>query len=191
MKHNRETGIAAMSAKSAATMGKSATLSRASLIKKVAQCVGVALLAYTSYFTISHWCLQSVEVIGTSMSPTLQPASVCFLNRFVYLLRAPERSEIVVLRDPTDNTFAVKRIIAKEGDLVYIHGGQVYVNGRLLHENYLPARTKTFPTTGPSEFRLRLGGDEYFVLGDNRRDSADSRIYGAVPRQNILGAVIP
>jgi len=174
-----------------ALSGRPAALGRAVLVKKLAQCAGVALLAYASYFGISHFCLQTVEVVGTSMTPTLQPASVCFLNRFVYLVRDPKRSEIVVLRDPTDNTFAVKRIIAKDGDLVYIHNGQVYVNGRLLRESYLPASTKTFPTSGGAELTLRLGGGEYFVLGDNRKDSADSRIYGAVPRQNILGAVMP
>ena len=166
-------------------------VSRGALAKKLAQCAGVALLAYASYFTISHFCLQTVEVEGPSMSPTLQPASVCFLNRFVYLVREPERSEIVVLRDPTDNSYVVKRIIAKEGDLVYIHGGQVYVNGRLLNESYLPARTKTYPISGGTDFSLRLRGGEFFVLGDNRPNSADSRIYGPVPRQNILGAVIP
>lgn len=171
--------------------GNSTTESRKHLGKKITQCVLVAMLAYASYFAISNFCLQSVEVVGTSMSPTLQPKSVCFLNRFVYLMREPQRSEIVVLRDPTDDTYAVKRIIAKEGDVVYIHNGQVYVNGRLLHEAYLPARTKTFPITGSPEFSCRLGGGQFFVLGDNRRNSADSRIYGAVPRQNILGAVIP
>jgi len=163
---------------------------RSILVKKIGQCGAVALLAYASYFAISHFFLQSVEVVGTSMAPTLQPASVCFLNRFVYMVREPQRSEIVVLRDPTDDCFAVKRIIAQEGDLVYIHAGQVYVNGRLLRENYLPARTKTFPTLGGNELTIRVGTGEYFVLGDNRKNSADSRIYGPVPRQNILGAII-
>ena len=159
-------------------------------MKKLIQCLGVAALAYLSYFTISHFCLQSVEVVGTSMSPTLSPSSVCLLNRFVYLVREPQPSDIVVLRDPADDCFAVKRVIAKEGDLVYIHAGQVFVNGRLLEEAYLPARTQTFPGLGRDELVIRLAPGEYYVLGDNRKNSADSRIYGPVQRQNILGALI-
>jgi signal peptidase I len=190
MKHLGQSLGGSESAESAAVSGKTTIPGRGALVSKVLQCVLVGCLAYASYFAISHFFLQSVEVVGTSMSPTLQPQSVCFLNRFVYLVREPERSEIVVLRDPMDNSFAVKRIIAKAGDVVYIHDGQVYVNGRLLEESYLPARTKTFPYTGRPELSLRLGGNQYFVLGDNRPNSADSRIYGAVPRENILGAVI-
>ena len=190
MKHERESEVQGESSNVVSSRVVATAHPRGVLLKKLAPCLIVALLAYGSYFGISHYFLQTVEVVGTSMWPTLQPANVCFLNRFVYLVREPQRSEIVVLRDPADDCFAVKRIIAQAGDLVYIHAGMVYVNGRLLQENYLPAQTKTFLTSGRDELTVRLRSGEFFVLGDNRKDSADSRLYGPVARQDILGAVI-
>jgi len=160
------------------------------LVKQFCQCILVAGLAYASYFLISHFVVQSVEIVGQSMSPTLQPQGRYLLNRWIYCWRNPQQSEIVVLRDPVTSDHAVKRIIAGAGDTVYIKNGRVYVNGQLLHEAYLLPGTTTFTYAQMNELFVRCGRDEYFVLGDNRRDSADSRIYGPVPRQNILGALI-
>jgi signal peptidase I len=125
------------------------------------------------------------------MYPTLRDSERYVLNRWVYHLREPEPSEIVVLRDPSDNGFAVKRIIAKAGDSVHVKDGRLYVNGKLMREPYLAPETMTYP--GP-KYREQLwicGVNQYFVLGDNRNNSSDSRVYGAVPRQNILGLVVP
>lgn len=163
---------------------------RAAFVKQLGQCVLVMWLAYGSFFVISHYVLQSVEVDGSSMCPTLQPADRYFLNRLVYHLRDPHRSEIVVLRDPTDGVYAVKRVIAGAGDSVHIIDGKVYVNGKLLDEPYLTPGTPTYTFARINELSIRCGKDEFFVLGDNRRNSSDSRVYGPVNRQNILGAII-
>ena len=80
------------------------------------QCLVVAVLAAASYFVISHFLLQSVKVVGRSMVPTLCDSQHYLLNRWVYYVRAPQRSDVVVLRDPSDNGFSVKRIIATPGD---------------------------------------------------------------------------
>ena len=72
----------------------------------------VAALATASYFFITRYVLQSVQVMGTSMLPTLHDSDQYFLNRWVYDFRAPRRGEIVVLRDPTDGAYCVKRVIA-------------------------------------------------------------------------------
>jgi signal peptidase I len=154
------------------------------------QCGVVTALALASYLLISHFILQSVQVVGVSMSPTLRNAGFYLLNRCVYLVRHPQPNDIVVIRDPLDQCYSVKRIIAVAGDTVYIKAGHVYVNGHELVEPYLPPNTSTFAYERRTEQWVRCRQDEYFLLGDNRQNSADSRVYGPVTRQNILGAII-
>ena len=157
---------------------------------QILQCGIVAAVALASYIVINHFLLQSVQVVGVSMSPTLKNAGYYFLNRGVFLIREPQPKDIVVIRDPLDESFSVKRIIAREGDAVYLKGGRVYVNGQQLVEPYLLPGTPTFALERQKELSVRCSKGEYFLLGDNRGNSSDSRIYGPVPRQNILGAII-
>jgi signal peptidase I len=159
-------------------------------LQQIYQCLSVAALAMASYFVISHFLLQSVQVVGQSMAPTLQDSQHYLLNRWLYLLRAPKRSDIVVIRDPIDNSYAVKRIIGTAGDSVYIKGGQVYVNGVKLTEPYLTKGMPTFTYSRSTEQLIKCGQDQYFVLGDNRGNSTDSRTYGVVQRDKILGVIV-
>ena len=151
----------------------------------------VAILTY-GFFQFSHrYLVQTVQVDGVSMSPTLQNAQCYFLNRIVYLVREPRPQDIVVLRDPETTGCAVKRIVARPGDCVFVKNGQLFVNGEPLAEPYLSPGTRTYAN---EHYRAQMwicGVNQYFVLGDNRNNSADSRIYGAVSRANILGMVTP
>lgn len=151
----------------------------------------VACLSYFSFFLISTFVLQSVLVVGNSMSPTLQDSHRYILNRWVYHVRDPKPGDIVVLRDPADNGYSVKRIIAKAGDSVYFKGGHLFVNGKELSEPYLSKGMPTYPGPETSEQLFVCGSGKYFVLGDNRINSCDSRVYNGVPRENILGLVVP
>jgi signal peptidase I len=150
----------------------------------------VAAMAVASYLALSHFILQSVKVVGCSMMPTLHDSERCLLNRWVYYLRSPQPGDVVVLHDPTDRTLAVKRVIAKSGDSVLLQGGRVYLNGQQLQESFLPPGTPTFPYLSLREQSFRCGPNQYLVLGDNRTDSADSRTYGLISRQDILGLIV-
>jgi signal peptidase I len=161
------------------------------LLKQAGLCLLITVLAYGVFQLITHYVLQSVQVVGASMTPTLHDSGRYILNRWVYHVRDPQPSDIVVLRDPTDDCYAVKRIVAKEGDTVHVKNGHLYVNGKLLSEPYLPPDTPTYPAPKVREQLWICGVNQYFVLGDNRNNSADSRVYGTVPRQNILGMVMP
>jgi signal peptidase I len=159
------------------------------LLQQLYQCVSLAAMALVSYLIISHFILQSVQIVGVSMVPTLRDSEKYLLNRWIYHFRAPKYNDVVVLRDPVDQGFAVKRVIATAGDRVELRDGKVYVNGRKLQEPYLAPGTPTFPYSKPND-SFTLGKDQYFVLGDNRKNSADSRTYGPVPRRSILGMII-
>jgi signal peptidase I len=162
------------------------------IIQQFLSCMLVAAVAYGCFQFITHYVLQSVQIVGGSMSPTLHDSERYVLNRWVYHLREPQPKDIVVLRDPEDKCYAVKRIIAQQGDRIYVNkAGQIFVNGELLNEPYLPPGTMTFASAKVREQMWICGTNRYFVLGDNRNNSADSRIYGAVPRKDILGLVLP
>ncbi len=161
-----------------------------SFLRQLYQALSVAALAMASYFFISHFFLQSVQIVGVSMAPTLFDSERYLLNRWAYYLRAPERGDIVVIRDPIDHAFAVKRVIAAPGDSVYLKDGSVYVNGRKLNEPYLASGMPTFPYLTLKEQLFQCGRGQYFVLGDNRKNSSDSRTYGLVPRRDVLGLIV-
>jgi signal peptidase I len=150
----------------------------------------VTILAMVSYLLFNHFVLQTVRIQGQSMLPTLHNADCYFLNRLIYHLHSPHRGDVVVLKDPTDGGYAVKRVIASSGDSVYFKSGRIYLNGHKLKEPYLLPGTPTYTFAQTQEELIVCGNDQYFVMGDNRNNSFDSRFYGPVPGRNILGALI-
>lgn len=160
------------------------------LALRVARGLAVFAMAFAAYLFISHFLIQSVKVVGTSMDPTLRNSQMYLLNRFAFFVRSPQPSDIVVLRDPADQGLSVKRIVARPGDTVVLRKGALFVNGKVLSEPYLPEGTITYPGPYVKEQTFTCAPGQFFVLGDNRMNSADSRIYGPVSRSAILGLLV-
>src|SRR3984957_7372859 len=132
---------------------------------------------------------QPVKVEGTSMMPGLTDQERIFINKYTYKLGAGsiEREDLVVFHYPYDPTQSyIKRIIGLPGDSVQISDGSVYVNGRLLSEPYVPVEYRDHVSL-PKE---SVPPDKYFVLGDHRSSSNDSRVWGFVDRKEIYGKAV-
>jgi signal peptidase I len=130
---------------------------------------------------------QPVKVEGTSMLPGLEDQERIFINKFVYRWEAITRGDIVVFRYPRDTSKSyIKRVIAVSGDRVVIDRGRVYVNGKLLKETYVPAAYIDFR----SYPEIVVPEGEFFVLGDHRSMSNDSRDFGPVDDSYISGKAV-
>ena len=140
------------------------------------------------YFAVTHFVIQSSSVEGDSMEPTLETGDRYFIHRWLYFVRAPQRGELVAIELPRLEGLPVKRIVALPNERVRIRNGRVYVNHRPLREPYLPDGTYT--SGGPLGDALYVVEDgTYFVLGDNRDESLDSRHFGAVRRDDLMGRI--
>ena len=132
---------------------------------------------------------QPVKVEGTSMMPTLTDQERIFINKFTYHygLGEVQRGDMVVFWYPLDTSKSyIKRVIGVPGDMVWIDEGDVYVNGKRLVEDYVPEVNRDRVSWGPKQ----VPADDYFVLGDHRNSSNDSRTWGFVDRKYIYGKAV-
>jgi signal peptidase I len=124
------------------------------------------------------------------MLPTLHNEERCLLNRWIFHFRQPRRGDIVVIRDPGDNGYSVKRVVALQGDRIHLDRGPFILNGKPMNEPYLPGPILTYPKPTVNEQEIVCGKNEFVVMGDNRMNSVDSRHYGPISRKRILGLII-
>jgi signal peptidase I len=130
---------------------------------------------------------QPVKVEGTSMAPLLSDQERIFINKFVYHFEPIGRGDVVVFWYPLDRTKSfIKRVVGLPGDEVEIRRGRVYINGKTLEEPYVPSQYIDTAAYGP----VQIPRDEYFVMGDHRISSNDSRIFGPVPSAFIYGKAV-
>jgi signal peptidase I len=142
-------------------------------------------LAISAFIII--FLYQPVKVEGVSMMPGLEDQERIFVNKFVYRWEPIQRGDIIVFRYPRDTSKSyIKRVIGVAGDRVRIVNGQVYVNGEALDEDYVPSDY----ADGRSYPELVVPRNSYFVLGDHRTMSSDSREFGAVNDRYIYGKAV-
>ena len=145
----------------------------------------VISLAISAFIIV--FLYQPVKVEGTSMMPSLDDQERIFINKFVYRIEPIQRGDIVVFRYPRDQTKSfIKRVIGVAGDDVHIVDGRVYLNGKMLVEDYVP---KIYQDERSSPETI-VPPDYYFVLGDHRSLSNDSRDFGLVESSYIYGKAV-
>ncbi len=146
------------------------------------------VIAIALVLVIRFFLIQPFYVKGASMEPNFHDHEYLVIDEISYRLHQPERGDVIVIRYPRDpSQFFIKRLIGLPGETIEIHRDEVVITTAgsqtiVLSEPYLAPDT---PTTG--EIRLTLASDEYFVLGDNRTASLDSRSFGAVKKSYVVG----
>lgn len=167
--------------------------------KEVLEWVASILIAVVLALTIREYVFTLVKVQGASMEPTLSNSDRLYVNRFFY---TPEKGDVIIFEPASAPGHPyVKRIIATEGDTVYIDftTGDVYINDVLIREPYIKEKTKKKgmyiinqeKTVGYSrENPIVIKPDHYFVMGDNRNNSKDSRELGQIPKEEIMGGAV-
>jgi signal peptidase I len=145
----------------------------------------VISLAVSAFIII--FVYQPVKVEGTSMMPGLSDQERIFINKFVYRYESIDRGDVIVFRYPNDPSKSyIKRVIGVPGDRVQISFGRVYVNGKRMSEPYVPDQysdERSMP-------EMIVPPDSFFVMGDHRNMSSDSREFGAVGRDYIYGKAV-
>ncbi|HZP02160.1 MAG TPA: signal peptidase I [Terriglobia bacterium] len=145
------------------------------------------ILSILLAFIVVVFLYQPVQVEGNSMMPRLSNHERIFINKFVYRFEPIRRGDIVVFWYPLDPSKSyIKRVVGLPGELVAIQDGHVLVNGRVLDEPYIPPEYfdhQSYPS-------VRVEPDHYYVLGDHRESSNDSRVWGTVERKYIYGRAV-
>ena len=145
----------------------------------------ILLLAVVAYFGI-NFVTERIRVESISMEPTLHEGNFVMVNKLAYHWGEPDHGDVVVFKyplDPDGTPPYIKRIVGLPGDVVVIKNGVVTVNGQALEEPYIMEAPRY-------DGKWTVPGDSLFVLGDNRNRSSDSRIWGMVPYENVIGKAL-
>lgn len=156
--------------------------------------IETVIIGFTLFLVVYLFFAQPHQVNGQSMVPNFQNGEYLLTDKISYRFGEPKRGDVVVFHAPDSANCPegtgcdfIKRVIGLPGETIEIKDNAIYVNGTKLEEDYIP---DTFPTQ-PGAFTqgrvVTMGPDEYFVSGDNRPYSSDSRAWGPLPRENIVG----
>jgi len=144
----------------------------------------LALSLIVVFGFVRPFVVEPFYVPSDSMNPTLRSGDSVLVAKFAYRLADPQRNSLVVFESPTDtNKILMKRVVGVAGDRVAVRDGVLFVNGERKSEPYVNYRLTDSTFFGPA----RVPEDHVFVMGDNRSNSVDSRSFGAVPEEDLLG----
>lgn len=149
----------------------------------------VIVFAVGIFFFVYLLIMRPHKIKGPSMSPNFPDSEYLLTEKVSYYSRDPKRGDVVVFTPPVSQTDEyIKRVIALPGEKISLNGGKVYINGQQLQESYLSSTVYTFGESflGEGEEYMVPNG-EYFVLGDNREHSSDSRDFGPITKKEISG----
>lgn len=155
----------------------------------VMELLQVVVFAISIFLFVYLLILQPHKIKGASMEPNFHDGEYLLTDKISYRLGSPARGDVIVFKSPpTYRDEFIKRIIALPGEEVKVENGKVHINGRELEESYIPDTTKTDPGRfTPEGQTVQIPPESYFVLGDNREHSLDSRNIGPVGREHITG----
>lgn len=150
----------------------------------------IVIIAFVVMVGFRYFVAEPFIVSGSSMVPNFHNREYLVVNKMTYRFNEPQRGDVIVFRYPKDpSQYFIKRIIGLPGEKVKVENGKVYVynnenpDGSVLGEPYLSNEDITFG----KDDTVKLGSDEFYVLGDNRLASSDSRVWGILPREDIVG----
>ncbi|HCI81805.1 MAG TPA: signal peptidase I [Ktedonobacter sp.] len=154
------------------------------LVREVIETIVLTVLM----FLIIRLAVQNFQIQGHSMEPSFHDQELVLVDKWTYLFHAPARGDVIVfVAPPQPDQDYIKRVVGLPGDVVTVQGTQVYINGKLLQEPYVKPYNQG---NQYSSFTNRvIPPNDYFVFGDNRNGSSDSRDWGCLPRANIIGRV--
>jgi signal peptidase I len=156
-------------------------LKRSHLAREIVETIALTILIFLAI----HFTVQNYQIDGTSMTNTLQNGQFVLVNKVAYLFHAPERGDVIVCHEPDEpGRDVIKRIIGLPGDKITLNSTDVWVNGVKLNEPYIREKYN------PRADTIIVQPDQYFVMGDHRQDSKDSRYFGQVPRDFIVGKAV-
>lgn len=161
-----------------------------SVIREFVNWIFFLALLFGVTFLVVHFVGERTVVSGESMRPTLEDGDNLIVDKISYRFSDPKRYDIVVFPFRyQEGTFYIKRVIGLPGETVQIVDGEIYINGRILQE---PHKYDEIRSPGIASSEITLGADEYFVLGDNRNNSSDSRepSVGNISREEIIGKAL-
>ncbi len=149
----------------------------------------ILVVALLAALLLRTFVIQPYYIPSASMEPTLKDGDKVLVNKLSYDLHSIHRGDVIVFKKPPDDTTPgikdlIKRVIGLPGETIAGRNGQIYINGNLLRESWLPKVDQNITSTfGP----IQIPAGEYFVMGDNRDDSTDSRVFGPIPKKLVVG----